>query len=74
MEPTTSWFLVGFVSAAPRRELPVKIFLNEGEILHSPPKQKVRELVCIYGTYFRQKEGHQTAEIYEENKKGEQNT
>ena len=28
MEPTTSWFLVGFVSAVPRGELPKILFFN----------------------------------------------
>ena len=29
IKPATSWFLVGFVSAAPRRELPILTYLND---------------------------------------------
>ena len=35
IEPTTSWFLVGFVSTAPRWELPVQLIFNHREIISS---------------------------------------
>ena len=59
MKPATSWFLVGFVSAVPQRELPLQPFKNVKIILgsRSIPEQRAEAglgLSAVIGQYTDQ--------------------
>ena len=57
MEPTTSWFLVRFVSAAPRRELPFEVLCSASlllmEVLSQQGSEYIHAKVQMTNTSFK---------------------